>query len=275
MYTYTCMYMYTYMYVYVHVHVCTSQCQTWCAVESAVSVPAHRSGEGGRSLGCAGSPVPGSPPHSTSLECSAHQPTIGGQEEEGGECTRIHTECVYMYVVMALHYMCMVTNVRTVLTKKSRSALLTVWKQICLRDDCTSIHYTKKPQNLESVLLYNVHCTCTCIYTYLWPHHHVYVHVYQTTYYIHVYMYMYASFPIFARGSGGALGVQLTMPVSREVASLRDLFSRASSTNPPPVASMVERLAFSLVGVMADDEDEVEGEGEEGGSALVVSDGSN
>jgi hypothetical protein len=38
---------------------------------------------------------------------------------------------------------------------------------------------------------------------------------------------------------------------------------------------MVERLAFSLVGVMADDEDEVEGEGEEGGSALVVSDGSN
>ena len=87
MYTYTCMYMYTYMYVHVHVHVhvCTSQCQTWYAVESAVSVPAHRSGEGGRSLGYAGSPVPGSPPHSASLECSAHQPTTGGG---GGGGTR-------------------------------------------------------------------------------------------------------------------------------------------------------------------------------------------
>ena len=82
--------------------------------------------------------------------------------------------------------------------------------------------------------------------------------------------------PLFARGSGGTLGVQLTMPVSREVASLRDLFSSASSTNPPPVASMVERLAFSLVAVMADDdEEEGEGEGGEGGGALVVSDGSN
>ena len=95
----------------IHVHVCT-----WYAVESAVSVPAHRSGEGGRSLGCAGSPVPGSPPHSASLECSAHQPTTGGgggggggggarggwQEgrgRRGGECMRIQCTCTYRMIV--------------------------------------------------------------------------------------------------------------------------------------------------------------------------------
>ena len=189
----------------------------------------------------------------------------------------IQNDCVYIVMAQsALHvygYKCTYIQCSP---ESLASVLLTVWKQMCLRDDRTSIHYTKKATKSGKHVPTHVH-----VHVYIFlappsciPNNLLHVHVYTCTCICTCMPHSQAA-PLFARGSGGALGVKLTMPVSREVASLRDLFSRASSTNPPPVASMVERLAFSLVAVMADDDEEGEGEGEEGGGALVVSDGSN